>query len=145
MRFRIGRWAFLVVLGVACAGRVRALEPGGVLNLNCVAALVAVDRASLAGVFSFIAENDSAAAFADLAARDPKVLKKYVAKLNKDLAVADGITPWDHEAVSAVLALLNGPLVEVMKKPSAKVMDRLKKLSEAPAVSLDVVTARRKK
>jgi hypothetical protein len=118
---------------------------GGVLNLSCVDALVAVGQPNLAGVFAFVPEKDSAAAFADLMAREPKALKKYMRKLDDDIKVAGGITPWDHEAILAVIALLGSPLAETFPKPPAKLSARLNEISMAQTVSLETVTARRKK
>ena len=145
MRHAIRLFALFALAAGALGPAATAGDPGGVLNLSCVDALVAVDRAGLAGVFSFIAEKDSPAAFADLAVHEPKALKKYLAKVEQDLAAAAGITSWDHEAILTVLALLQGPLAETLRKPSAKVLARLNELSLAPTVTLDIVTARRKK
>lgn len=132
------------VLGAA--GRAQAQEqPSGVLNLNCVEALVAVGHASLAGVFSFVSEKDSNAAFADLVAHDGKALKKYAAKLDKDFKAAHGVTVWDHDTVLIVLGLFTGPVADALEKPSKSLMSRMTELSMAPTMTLEQITAQRKK
>ncbi|MDD5655921.1 MAG: hypothetical protein PHF00_01535 [Elusimicrobia bacterium] len=138
-----------VLAALAAAGvPARAQQPGGqggVINLSCMEALVSIGRAELAGVFSFVADKDSPAAFADLVAHEPKGLKKYAARLEKDQLAAGGITPWDHEALLSLLALFSGPLADTLGKPSAKLLARLNDLSLAPTVPLETVMARRKK
>lgn len=140
----------VLLAGVLALGSVQfsgAVEPvnAGMLNLNCLDALVSVDQAKLAGVFSFIADKDSSAAFADLVAHDASLLKKYAARLEKDFKAASGIAQWDHDVLLTVLSLYASPLGETMEKPSAKLKARLTELSMAPTLTLEQVTARRKK
>jgi len=141
-----------VILAAALsATAVRAAAPaldassGGVLNLNCIEALASIGEPKLAGVFSFIAEKDSPAAFADLVAHDGKALKKYVVKVEQDFKASGGVTEWDHEVLMFVLSLYSGPLGQTLEKPAAKVLPRLNELSLAPKLTLEQVTARRKK
>ena len=115
------------------------------MNLSCIEALAAIGQPSLAGVFSFIFEKDSSAAFADLTVHDSKALKRYVEKVGQDFKAAGGVTTWDHEALMSVLALYAGPLAATLEKPSAKVLTRINELSLAPKLSLEQVAARRRK
>ncbi|MFA6003251.1 MAG: hypothetical protein WC881_04210 [Elusimicrobiota bacterium] len=137
--------AALVVAGVV-AGRAQGQEQrSGVLNLNCVEALVAVEHTALAGVFSFVSEKDSNAAFADLVAHDGKALKKYVAKLEKDVKASAGITAWDHDTVLLALGLFTGPVADTLEKPGKSLMEKLTQLSMKPTMTLEQITAQRKK
>jgi hypothetical protein len=119
--------------------------PGGLLNLGCIEALAAIGQPNLAGVFSFISEKDSPAAFANLIAHDGKALKRYVGKVEGDLKAAGGVTIWDHEALLCVLALYSGPLASNFEKPSTKTMALINALSLASTLSLEKVAARRKR
>ncbi|HAM34438.1 MAG TPA: hypothetical protein DEB40_05435 [Elusimicrobia bacterium] len=125
----------------------RAAEPakGAMINLSCLEALVTIDQAGLSGVFSFIAEKDSAAAFADLVVHNGKALKRYVGKLEKDFKGAGGVTGWDHDVLVFALQLYSSPLAETLEKPHAKLMTKMTDMSMAPTMSLEQVTARRKK
>ena len=113
----------LILAAALAAGAAAAAAPdptpGGVLNLSCMEALAAIGQPHLAGVFSFISEKDSPAAFADLIAHDGKALKRYVEKVDQDFKAAGGITTWDHEALMFALALYSGPLASTFEKPSA--------------------------
>lgn len=142
--------AVALAVGAAGAAPVRGAERpdavrGGLINLSCLEALVAINQPGLAGVFSFITEKDSPAAFADLVAHQGKSLKKYVAKLDQDLKAAGGITTWDHEAIVFALALFSGPLAQTLEKPPQKLVSKMTELSLAPTLALEAVTARRKK
>ena len=139
----------LILAAALAAGAAAAPEPGptsgGVLNLSCIEALAAIGQPHLAGVFSFIPEKDSPAAFADLAAHDGKALKRYVEKVGKDFEAAGGVMIWDHEVLVFALALYSGPLAATFEQPTAKVLARINELSLAPTLSLEQVAARRKK
>ena len=139
-----------LILAVAlAAGVVAAPAPAvaaaGVLNLSCIEGLAAIGQPNLAGVFSFISEQDSSAAFADLLVHDNKALKKYVEKVDRDFKAAGGVTDWDHEVLMFALNLFSGPLAQTLEKPSSKMLARLNELSLAPKLSLEVVASRRKK
>jgi hypothetical protein len=134
-------WASILVLGAAA----HAAAPGQMLNLSCVEALVSVGRPELAGVFSFVAEKDAPAAFADLLAHDKKAFKKFVSKLEGDYKTAQSLTAWDHEAAAALVALYGSPLGETLEKPKPAVIQRLAELTAAPSIPLEQMTARRRK
>ena len=139
----------LILAAALAAGAAAAPDPGptpgGVLNLSCIEALAAIGQPNLAGVFSFISEKDSPAAFADLTAHNEKAIKKYVEKVDKDFKAAGGVTTWDHETLMLALALYSGPLALTFEKPSAKALARINELSLAPTLSLEQVAARRRK
>lgn len=132
----------ILALALALLGGSAAAQQ--ILDLNCVDALVAADKSSLAGVFSFIPPKDTAAAFSDLIVRDKKAMKKYLGKVEKDFKTASGITLWDHEVVLNTISLLGSPLAATFEVPPKKVVDKLTELSVAPTLSLEQVTARRK-
>jgi hypothetical protein len=120
-------------------------QAGGMLSLGCVEALVAIGETRLAGVFSFVSEKDSAPAFADLIVHDAKLLKKFVAKAEKDLKETQGVSTWDKEAITTAVTILNSPIGETLEKPSKKMMDRLHVLSGAPALTLEQLSQKRSK
>lgn len=135
-----------IVLAAALAAGGWAQEGGGsgILNLSCMEALAVVDAAWLSGVFSFVPEKDSALAFADMVVRNKSAMRKYVAKLMKDLRVSRGITTWDHEVVMQALAIYASPLGETVGKPDPTTRERLNTLGLAPTMTLAEVSARRK-
>lgn len=134
------------VLLLAGARASLAQAPAGqMLNLSCVEGLVAIGMPQLAGVFSFVPEKDAPAAFGDLIVHDKKALKKYVAKLEKDMKEAGGISAWDHQAVAFAQQVYASPLAETIEKPGASVLARLDTASRAPTMSLQDMTARRRK
>ncbi|MFA6315961.1 MAG: hypothetical protein WC943_00950 [Elusimicrobiota bacterium] len=136
-----------VALVLAAAPAVRAQDPsgGGVLNLSCMEALKAVDVVWLTGVFSFVPESDSALAFADMMARHKAMRRKYVAKLMKDHAQADGIATWDHAVVLHILGIHASPLAAMLEKLDPTTRDRLNTLGLAPTLTLAELNARRKR
>jgi hypothetical protein len=119
-------------------------HPMQMLNLSCMEALVAVDQAGLAGVFSYISEKDGPAAFADLLAHNKKALNKFLDKTGKDLKSVSGIAAWDHDVFQALLAIYASPLAETLDKPNSKTMTRLEGLAHAPTLTLDQMTSRRR-
>ncbi len=137
--------ALIVMLAVS--GPLGAAEPqaggGGLMNLNCMEALNAIEHSWLAGVFSFVSEKDSTAAFADMLARNRKTMSRYLDKLARDMRVAQGITVWDHGVVMQVLGLYASPLADTFRKPAESVQRRLKKFSMAPTLTLAEMTSRR--
>lgn len=125
-----------------------AAVPAGaqqVLGLSCMDALIAAGRAELAGVFSFIPEKDSAAAFADLLVHNKDAMKKYLGRVESDLKVAGGINVWDHETIVLVAQIYASPMAETLLKPAAKTTAKLSELTLAPTLPLDQLTARRKR
>ncbi len=134
------------LLAVLLSLSARAQQPSTqVLDLNCVDALVAVGESRLAGVFSYVPDKDSSSAFAALLVHDPSVLKKFIAKDEKDLKDAQGVSGWDHAALETAIATFSSPLGRTLEKPSEKAMKRMIALSQAPSLTLEQVTARRKK
>ena len=133
------------VLSLAAAANAESPQGAHILDLSCVEALVAVDQARLAGVFSFIAEKDAIPAFADLLARDPKALKKFIEKVEHDFKIATGISRWDRDVLAAVMSLYGSPLGDTFPKPAPKVVSRIAELTQETVVPLEQITARRKK
>ena len=134
-----------LTMSLAASARADSPQGGHILELGCLEALVAVDQARLAGVFAFIPEKDTLSAFADLLARDPAALKKYVAKVEADLKGAFGISQWDRDALVGVITLYGSPLADTFSKPAPKVVTRISELTQAPVLPLEQITARRKK
>ena len=111
--------AVAVLAAAQTAGAIEPPQGAQLLNLGCVEALAAIGQADLAGVFSFIAEKDAPAAFADLLVHNKKALKKFLAKVEKDLKSASGVAVWDHEALQLAVSIYGSPLAETLEKPSA--------------------------
>ena len=102
-----------------------------------------MDKPELAGVFTYIGEDNGPRAFADLIARDLKAMKRYTKKLAGDLKIAKGLTPWDHQVCATLVTYYAGAAMPGIKKPDAK---RLKALNEcvlSPLVELSEITTRR--
>lgn len=134
--------ALVLALALAAAAPAAANQ---ILSLSCVEALVSIGRPELAGVFSFVPEKDAPSAFADLTARDKKTLKKYIAKLESDFKLAQSLTNWDHEAVTALVVLYGSPLAETLpSKAKPEQIQRLAQLAGAPTIPLEQMTARRR-
>jgi hypothetical protein len=127
------------------ASALEAPRDAHMLNLSCVEALVSIDEARLAGAFSFVPEKDAPAAFADLVVHDRKALKKYVAKLDKDFKDAGGISIWDHESVAFAVSIYGSPLAQTLDKPAASVISHMAELAAAPTMTLEQLTAKRRK
>jgi hypothetical protein len=114
------------------------------LNLSCVEALVTVGESDLAGVFSFIPEQDTAAAFADLIAHKRSDMRHYLNKLESDRKASGGITMWDHAVIEAVRVLYASPLAQTLPQPAGSTPNRLAELAAATPMSLEEVSAHRK-
>ncbi|HAZ08988.1 MAG TPA: hypothetical protein DCZ01_10840 [Elusimicrobia bacterium] len=117
----------------------------GVINLSLVDALTAIEEPRLSGIFSFIAEQDSTFAFADLLARDKKALKRYLVKLQADLKAANGLTGWDHEVCATLVNLYSSPFSSTLEKPDPKKMSQINNCVLAGTVALADIVARRGK
>ena len=115
------------------------------LNLSCVEALVSIDEARLAGTFSFVPEKDAPAAFADLVVHEKKELKKYVAKIDRDLKDAGGISARDHEAVAFAVTIYGSPMAQTLDNPGTAVIAHLAELASVPTMTLEQLTAKRRK
>ena len=133
--------------GVFGAERTAATQShSGMLNLSCLAALTAVGHAGdLGGVFSFITEKDSSAAFADFVVHSKPAMKKYFAKLDADFKDAGGVTSWDHEVLMRVLEIYDSPLAETLEPLPPAVSKKLAEISAAPTLALEDITAARRK
>ena len=137
--------ALILAAAVFLGGAARAAEaPKGMqmLNLGCVEALASVGMADLAGVFSFIAEKDGPAAFADLLVRNRKAMSRFLGKVAKDLKLG-GVSAWDHQVLQFAVSIYASPLAETLDKPSSKTVSKLNELAAAPTMSLEELTARR--
>jgi hypothetical protein len=135
--------ALLLTLALAAPARSQGAADGQMLNLSCVEALASIDEARLAGVFSFVPEKDSPTAFADLVARDPKAMKRYLKKLNRDLKQAGGLSQWDHDVVVAAVTLYGSPMAAMLPKQKPATIEHLASLAQAPAMTLQELTAKR--
>ena len=139
--------ALFLAAAVFAAGAVRAAEaPKGMqmLSLGCVEALASVGMADLAGVFSFISEKDGPAAFADLLVRNPKAMTKFLGKVGKDREIG-GVSAWLHQVLVFALSIYGSPLSETLDTPSPKTVSKLNDYAGAPTLSLEDLTARRRR
>lgn len=141
----IGAVFLSLAMMAAPAGAQQPGRPATMLNLSCVEALVAIDQANLAGVFSFVSEKDGPLAFADLIVRDKKAMKKFLAKLDKDRKEVQAISTWDREAVIGAVSIYGSPLAETLEKPASDTMERLNGFVATQAIPLSDLTARRRK
>lgn len=123
----------------------RAQGPAPLSNIGCLDTLLAVGEGRLAGIFSFVSEKDSPTAFADLAVHDKEVLRKFVAKVDKDVKTAGGVLQWDHDALVATQTILASPIADTVPKPPSKLVARMAELSRLPTLTLEQLATRRKK
>ena len=122
-----------------------AMSSGGLVSLSLVEALAAVKQPQLAGIFSFVSENDAPFAFADLMARDKKAMKRYLEKLDDDRKVANGLTGWDHAVCASLVNLYASPIAATFGAPDAKAMSKINQCVLVPVVPLEEIAARRKR
>lgn len=116
----------------------------GILNLNCMTALIAIEHFDLTGTFSFIAEKDTAAALAEFLVRNKQAQKKYIYKLQKDIKETMGISVWDHAVIMRSLEIYASPVAEIVEKPAPGVSERLTQLSLTPTLTNEEMSLRRK-
>lgn len=116
-----------------------------VVNLSLIEAVAAIELPQITGLFAFIAEQDASFAFADVVARDPKALKKYVKKLQADQKAANGLTAWDHEVCATLVNLYASALGATLGKPDAKKMAFINECVLTPVVPLSEIVSRRKR
>ncbi|MHB2025595.1 MAG: hypothetical protein ACYCPQ_02980 [Elusimicrobiota bacterium] len=138
--------AFLIVFALALASGAapaQNLPPAHILDLNCMEALAAAGRPELAGIFAYVPDADTSAAFADLIVHDHAALRRFMIRLEKDAKDVSGISSWDHDAVAYALSIYASPAAATVKKPSSADLSRLKALLTAPTMSLEEMTARR--
>ncbi|MBI3288394.1 MAG: hypothetical protein HYZ74_02610 [Elusimicrobia bacterium] len=137
------RPALLAVL-LALAPAAPAAEPSGnLLGGSLVEALAAIQKPELSGVFTYVGEKNTPRAFADLIARDPKAMKRYLEKIKNDMKVAEGATAWDHEVCATLVTYYNGPAIAGLKRPDAKRMKILNAGVLAPVKELQEIVSRR--
>ncbi|MBI3507584.1 MAG: hypothetical protein HY059_22335 [Proteobacteria bacterium] len=120
-----------------------ATQHAELINLNLLAALVAVDKKELAGVFAFVPEESAPPAFADFLLRDGGSLKRFLKKSEKDLKDAGGVSEWDQLVYRYVLTL-NGSGAISKDALGKSVLDRVNALAVSPALPLQVITLKRK-
>ena len=126
------------------AARAQDLPPSHILNLNCLEALAAVGEPELSGIFSYVPDADTAAAFADLVVHQPAALRKFMAKDEADVKSVGGISQWDHSVAAYALSIYALPAAAAtVDKPSSSDLKRLNAIAAAPALSLEQMTARR--
>jgi len=107
-----------------------------------VEALVAVEAQDHSGIFSFILEEHAPIAMADYLARNPKRLKKFLKKNERDFKKTQGISEWDKK-VFLYLVGINAQNQYGKKRISEKVMVRVNEISLLPALPLNIMAQRR--
>jgi hypothetical protein len=142
--------AFLAVCLLAspliAATAARAQEgEGGILSGSLIEALKAIDKPELAGVFTYVGEQNAPRAFADLIGRDWKAMKRYTGKLADDRKVAGGLTPWDHQVCATLVNYYAGVPMPGMKRPDAKRMKALNDCVLSELMDLQVIVSKRGK
>ncbi len=114
---------------------------GGVINLNCMEALVSIGERGLAGIFSFIEDKDTGPAFADLLVHRTKDLKRFLGANEKKLSKDGGIPRWNHEVLAYVLSIYaQMPPGADFKKPPKSVILEISRLFDAPALTLSQIS-----
>lgn len=116
-----------------------------VVNLSLIEGIAAIELPQVTGLFSFIAEQDASFAFADLVARDPKAMKKYLRKLTDDKKLSNGLTEWDHEVCATLVNLYASSLGAALTKPKQKDFEFINECVLAPVVPLSEIVSRRKR
>lgn len=116
-----------------------------VVNLSLIEAVAAIEMPQITGLFAFIAEQDASFAFADLVARDPKAMKKYLKKLESDKKAANGLTGWDHEVCATLVNLYASSLGATLGRPNEKQQGFINECVLASVVPLSEIVSRRKR
>lgn len=130
----------------AAAPRVPTASAGpSVVNLSLIEGISAIELPQVTGLFSFIAEQDASFAFADLVARDPKAMKRYLNKLRDDKKLSNGLTAWDHEVCATLVNLYASSLGAALTKPKKKDFEFINECVLAPVVPLSEIVSRRKR
>lgn len=137
------------VLGASAAAAPRAVRQASagpsVVNLSLIEAVAAIEMPQITGLFAFIAEQDASFAFADLVARDPKAMKKYLRKLKGDMKAANGLTDWDHEVCATLVNLYASAIGVTLGRPSDKQMSFINECVLSSVVPLSEIVTRRKR
>ncbi|HBL18065.1 MAG: hypothetical protein A2X36_08870 [Elusimicrobia bacterium GWA2_69_24] len=130
--------------GAAAQPQTPGTAQGGVINLSLVDALVAVDAQDLAGVFSFIPEEQTPMAMADYLMHDHKALKKFVRKGERDLKLSQGINEWDKKVLLFLVGMNSQPLLPLgIARVSPAWRARVNALSLAQALPLNIIVQQR--
>lgn len=130
----------------AAAPRIPTASAGpSVVNLSLIEGISAIELPQVTGLFSFIAEQDASFAFADLVARDPKAMKRYLNKLRDDKKLSNGLTEWDHEVCATLVNLYASSLGAALSKPKPKDMEFINECVLSPVVPLSEIVSRRKR
>lgn len=116
-----------------------------VVNLSLIEAIAAIELPQVTGLFAFIAEQDAPFAFADLIARDPKAMKKYLNKLADDKKLSSGITDWDHQVCATLVNLYASSMGAMLGRPTEKHSKFINECVLAPVVPLSEIVSRRKR
>ncbi len=135
----------LLALAPMMAGATEVPRPPQMIDLSCMEALVATGRQELAGVFSFVSEKDGPAAFADLIVHNKKAMTKFIAKVQKDLKVASGISAWDRDALQFAIAIYESPLGATLKPLGEVELAQLRLLAGSPILSLEQISSARRR
>mgnify|MGYP001611429689 FL=1 len=115
------------------------------VNLSLIEAVASIDLPQVTGLFAFIAEQDASFAFADLIARDPKAMKKYLKKLADDEKLANGLTDWDHQVCATLVNLYASSMGAMLGRPDEKKMKFINACVLTPVVPLSEIVARRRR
>lgn len=108
-------------------------------------ALGAIGKSEILGLFAFIAERDSAIAFADLLSRDKRALKDYAKKTAADLKSVGGLSAWDHEVCASLVNFYASSHSGGSARPDEKRMRTINECVLSPLMTMQDVMIRRKK
>jgi hypothetical protein len=119
-------------------------QPQQVINLSLMEALIAVERADMVGVFSFVPEENSALAMADMLIRERKSMKLFLRKVGKDQKIAGGVSEWDKQVLLYLVGLdADAPALGIEPLP-AKLQKQVHEFSLVPAYPLQVIVEKRR-
>jgi hypothetical protein len=114
----------------------------GEIDASLIDAVNWIGEPNLVAVFAYMPMTSQPAAFAELLTRDHPGLKRYTAKLAKDMKVAGGLTAWDHE-VCAVLINRFQVAADKSGLPDKKRMSQINQCMLSRVVPLTEVLVRR--
>jgi hypothetical protein len=75
--------------------------------------------------------------------RDPGALKDFAGKVRADMKAAGGLTDWDHAVCAVVVNAVTG--ASLASKPKKKTMSAINECVLSPVLTLQEVSARRKR
>ena len=126
----------------AAAPQGRLPETRAMLGSSVLDALIAAGRSELSGVFAFVPAEAAPMAMADLLMHDPKALKGFVKKGERDRKKYGGIDGWDKQVYLYLVGLSRQLVLPAgMKKPSERWMGRINELALAPPLRYDEMRA----